>query len=102
VRDAQGYTLLPPNPPANGITGFDPNCYAVTSGFTGGTGTCPCSCDPSWAQQYLGYIPPTPIQPTIPSAFQPFFIPSNQVIAILSVRYVENDAASLNECYYKD
>ena len=101
VRDAQGYTLVPPIPPANGITGLT-GCYAVTTGFTGGTGVCPCNCDPDWAVRYLNYVPGTPLTPSIPSAYQPFFLPANQMMAVLSVKYVEFDGVGLNECYYKD
>jgi hypothetical protein len=90
IRDLSGYTLVPPNPPANGYTGF--GCmsdFAMT--YNVPEALKPCSCSPTFAEEYLNYIK-TCNQPrylSVTPGFAPFFQDYNQVMIILVAEYVE-------------
>lgn len=102
IRDQMGYTLQPPNVPANGITGFNLCDFKLTCpGISGITGCRPSKCCPitdkiAWEKQQCAIKSqiclPDPV-------FYPLFQQNNQVMVVLEMTYVEFDGASLTECF---
>lgn len=96
IRDTQGYLLVPPMPPADGIPNIDLCNLGSSIGVTGATGCCPRPC--TYVSDYKkfkkGRVVITP--PSVNN--QPLFQKENQVIAVLNVTYVENDSIDVREC----
>lgn len=105
IRDQMGYILVPPNAPADGLTGFTGNMcnFNLTCPVQAPTGCKPSKKSKTystdiiaWKKEWDAYR----CQVCLPDpSFYPFFQKDNQVIVILNVTYTENDALGLETCF---
>jgi hypothetical protein len=101
IRDECGYTLSPPDEPANGITGFTGICDFSVEVPRGPTGCKPLNCDKNGGSAWTAYknsCPPKQVYLPDPVYF-PFFRKENQVMIVLQATYIEFDGVGLEECF---
>jgi len=101
IRDECGYTLSPPDAPANGITGFTGICDFSVEVPRGPTGCKPSNCDKNGGSAWSAYknsCAPKQVYLPDPAYFQ-FFQKENQVMIVLQATYIEFDGVGLEECF---
>lgn len=104
IKDQMGYTLQPPNAPANGITGVNMCNFVLTCpGVSGITGCKPTNkCCPNYITEKIAWDKQQcaiKSQICLPdSSFYPFFQQNNQVMVVLEMTYVEFDGLGLEVC----